>query len=117
MSEIDEELRFAPREGDGETIGLVRLGVSLSNMYRRGAQLKRLVLLVVVISIIICTLGAFIGVKILITRPLMSLVLGTEIIGRGDLSHRVKIRTHDEIGQLANLFNKMAEDLSEKQGR
>lgn len=46
-----------------------------------------------------------------ITRPLNELVEGAERIGKGDLGHRVKIRTKDEIGGLAVAFNQMTESL------
>lgn len=46
-----------------------------------------------------------------ITRPLMKLRAGAEILGGGDFTARVKVETHDEVGMLAGTFNKMAEDL------
>ncbi|MGB7294253.1 MAG: cache domain-containing protein [Candidatus Aminicenantales bacterium] len=46
-----------------------------------------------------------------ITNPLRRLVLATNRIARGDLSHRVRIGFQDEIGQLAHSFNQMTENL------
>ena len=43
-----------------------------------------------------------------ITRPIGALKTGAKHITEGDLSYRVKIRSHDEIGQLADSFNNMA---------
>lgn len=48
-----------------------------------------------------------------ITRPLAELRKGAEILATGDLSHRVKVKTRDEVFQLAETFNKMAADLQE----
>ena len=45
------------------------------------------------------------------TKPIKELVLGTGTIGKGDLTHRIRIESKDELGQLANSFNKMAEEL------
>ena len=47
------------------------------------------------------------------TKPINNLIIGTEIIGKGDLTHRVKVKSRDELGQLANSFNKMADALQE----
>jgi len=40
-----------------------------------------------------------------ITHPLGEIVRVAEQVGRGDLSHTVRARSHDEIGQLARTFN------------
>ncbi|MEK7519579.1 MAG: ATP-binding protein [Patescibacteria group bacterium] len=46
-----------------------------------------------------------------ITKPLLELEQGTQIIAKGNLEHRLRIKTGDEIGRLAEEFNKMAEKL------
>ncbi|HOD73259.1 MAG TPA: ATP-binding protein [Candidatus Bipolaricaulis anaerobius] len=43
-----------------------------------------------------------------LSRPLKRLILATTRIAAGDLSHRVAIRTRDEIGRLGQAFNEMA---------
>lgn len=45
------------------------------------------------------------------TRPIKQLVEGTKQIGRGNLDYRLKIKGLDELGDLADSFNSMAEDL------
>lgn len=46
-----------------------------------------------------------------ITVPLKLLLAASERIGQGDLSERVKVRSHDELGQLSASFNAMADSL------
>jgi nitrate/nitrite-specific signal transduction histidine kinase len=46
-----------------------------------------------------------------IVRPIQVLQTGAELIGQGNLSHRIEIATGDEIEDLANQFNKMAHKL------
>ena len=46
-----------------------------------------------------------------ISRPLDELTRGVEIIGTGDLEHKVGIKSKDELGQLAAAFNKMTQSL------
>jgi PAS domain S-box-containing protein len=48
-----------------------------------------------------------------ITSPLAELVRGTEKVGEGDLEYRIGLRTNDEIGLLAQSFDKMADQLNE----
>ena len=68
------------------------------------------------------TILAFIVVFIaglIITRsiinPLRALGLGAAKIGGGDYTHRVAIRSRDEVGELAGHFNRMAEQVQERQ--
>ena len=46
-----------------------------------------------------------------ITGPILQLGAGVMRIGSGDLDYRLDVRTHDEIEDLANAFNKMAGNL------
>ncbi|MDF1826569.1 MAG: adenylate/guanylate cyclase domain-containing protein [Verrucomicrobiales bacterium] len=59
-----------------------------------------------------------IGIAFLLARglsiPLKELAAGTEAIRNGNLDHQVKIRSSDEIGELASSFNEMAEELKQK---
>jgi len=46
-----------------------------------------------------------------ITGPILALDAGVTRIGSGDLDYRVNVGTRDEIGELADAFNKMVGDL------
>jgi methyl-accepting chemotaxis protein len=48
-----------------------------------------------------------------ITKPIRKLVLGTELIIKGDLKYRTALNTKDEIGDLSNKFDKMTNSLEE----
>jgi diguanylate cyclase (GGDEF)-like protein len=48
-----------------------------------------------------------------LVRPLLLLHEGAEHIGKGNLGHRLRVKTNDEIEALADKFNEMAEKLSE----
>ncbi len=65
--------------------------------------------LLVLITIFIGFVSYYFSRKI--TNPLKMLANDLEIIGKGNLEHRIKIKTGDEVEELAESFNKMAEDL------
>jgi len=70
------------------------------------------------------TIGAAVIVSLLsggfifvfVHRPVRELIYGTLKIGRGDLSHRIRVESSDEFGLLAASFNRMAAELGEAYG-
>jgi signal transduction histidine kinase len=47
-----------------------------------------------------------------LTRSLRELTQATEVLAKGEFGHQVKIRSKDELGQLAASFNKMSSELA-----
>ncbi|MBO1225103.1 MAG: PAS domain S-box protein [Candidatus Scalindua sediminis] len=70
----------------------------------------------VIVLVIISTAGVIVAVFLIassITSPIKRLVQGAKSIAGGDLTQRITINTKDEIGILANEFNKMTARLEE----
>ncbi len=65
------------------------------------------------LAIVLGALGFYAANRIM--KPIHTLHTGAEIIGNGDLTHRVSVNTGDEIEQLAKEFNHMAEKLKIRQ--
>ncbi len=74
----------------------------------RNTEMFFLVLFSVLLVVIV---GLSFRLSRLITNPIKVLKQGSEIIGGGNLDHRVELHTGDELEDLANSFNKMALDL------
>lgn len=51
------------------------------------------------------------------SKPLLSLIEGTKAMARGSLSDEVPIRSHDEVGELADSFNRMVRELNDRSDR
>lgn len=68
---------------------------------------RRLMITITILTAfaVICA-SVIIGVTI--TRPLRRLKEGAEAISRGELHQRIHVKAHDEIGHVAESFNKMA---------
>ena len=73
----------------------------------------RLRLLLMGLAILVVALLAGVAYSKQVTRPIEELVEGTSRLAGGDLSSRVNVKSRDEIGQLAESFNRMATDLEE----
>ncbi len=78
------------------------------------AGLRRTVLLLGG-AILLVALGFGFGVARRVTRPLAELGQATRRLGAGDLSTQVRVRTGDELEQLADAFNEMAAGLLDRE--
>jgi len=67
------------------------------------------VILMIVLATAITTSSLIIARNI--SKPLDKLTKGAEIIGKGELEHKVEVKSKDELGQLAAAFNNMTENL------
>lgn len=63
------------------------------------------------VSALVATVIGVIAVR-WITDPIQSLAVASRLISSGDLTQRVDVTAHDEIGSLQSEFNQMAESLS-----
>jgi len=99
----------------GETIGTLRIGLSLNKLEIQLYELKREILFTTLGVIGIGFLLTLIFTRILI-QPIEKLVSATERVGRGELAQTVNIRSRDEIGDLAKAFNQMTIQLKESRG-
>jgi len=70
---------------------------------------KSIILSVAFASVIALLIGAILFIQI--TAPLRQLNKAASGIANGDLSQRVLIHSHDELGELSKTFNQMAESL------
>jgi signal transduction histidine kinase len=61
-------------------------------------------------AVIALLLGIFLSRSL--TRPIRELTQATHAVSEGDLSQQVPVRSNDELGELAQAFNKMSAELS-----
>jgi len=108
-----ERLRYSiPVEVEGEVVGaLVPLRGDLGPLEESFLEsVRNASLLGVAIGLVAAgILGAVLAWQL--ASPLRRLIRATERIAAGDLAHRVVVRSRDELGRLAQAFNRMAEAL------
>ena len=111
-----DPVRVPLRGVDGEQVAAIEIAVSSANLDQllrnitwisAGLALGALVLVVLV--------GLFVARRV--ARDLESLVEGSLAAARGDLDHRVPVRSKDEVGAVASAFNFMMEDLKTSKDR
>lgn len=95
---------------DGK-VGTARIGLSDASVRAAVSTLTvQLVLTIVLVSIT----GVLVAVFLtwVLTRPIISLAHATQAVAKGDFSPRVPRWANDEIGDLAEAFNSMTEELA-----
>lgn len=98
---------------DNTFLGTLTMGVTT---YYRDERLKN-EMVAIAGSIIVLSLLLLLSltyVSHVVTRPICELHRGTAEITRGNLEKRLTVDSQDEIGMLADKFNKMAESLQER---
>ena len=112
----EEELAGSTRiEVEGQNVGFLLPNPRMNDFSEQEqAFLDRVGRSVAMVGIVACAIAILIGVFLTwqLTGPLRKLRAAAQGIAGGDLSQRVDIRSKDELGQLGDAFNQMAESLS-----
>ncbi len=97
---------------DGLAIAIIGLDVKAESILAMKFFVTRMFLGILILGILISLfLGWFFSRSI--TRPINSLMLGVEELGKGNLDYKVIVKSSDELAQLAVAFNKMSAELIE----
>ena len=100
----------APIRVSGARLGTVRLGYSYSAVAQEIAKAQRQIILIGLVTIVIGGVVAYV-LATFISMPIKRITEAMEQVANGDLKSPLMINRNDEIGTLADSFNKMAEDL------
>lgn len=95
---------------DGK-IGMARIGLSDASM-RAALNTLMLQFLLTILLVSMTSILVAVFLTWILTRPILSLVTATQSVARGDFSPRVPRWANDEIGDLAEAFNKMTGELA-----
>lgn len=97
LSQTEKRIEAETKKNNGYIKNFIRKEISIY------------VIFAVAVFLFMVIIGVVLSKKI--TDPISVLEAGAMAIGKGDLDHRMQVRTGDELEILANRFNKMAEDL------
>jgi HAMP domain-containing protein len=103
-------------EGSTDFWGSVKVGLSLEENQKEIRRTRLMLILIGWSGFLLGLIGAGLLAK-RITGPLKKLVEGTERISRGDFTQTISIGSRDEVGELAQSFNSMTNDLLEMRRR
>lgn len=98
------------RNISGEVIGILYVGI-LEKPYLDTTRRVMFTFTIIAALCVVLLLVILYFSTTRITKPLQKMVVATQHIAKGDLSHKVEVESSDEIGYLADSFNKMTANL------
>jgi signal transduction histidine kinase len=89
---------------------IARIGISLADELHLIRRTRNAILGLGVFTLVAGLVWAHLQTRRL-TRPIQALAGGARDIARGNLAHRIQLQRQDELGDLGDAFNRMAESL------
>jgi len=105
-----DHLYLASRTARGEVI---RFAVPLVEINRAIRDVQRAIFGVGLLGVVLAGLFSF-GFSLLVTRPMRRMSEVARAIAGGDLARRIRLGREDELGELANALNTLAEELQRR---
>ena len=96
-----------------EVIGGVKVTLSSRDVKEAAAKSQRLIFFYVALNSVILVVFGSILLSRTIVRPIDELVAVTDAVANGDLNQRIKVKRLNEIGLLAESFNRMTNRIRE----
>lgn len=109
----EEDLITGMGEKYRDKIGMVYLKLSLEGLQRKIYNAAIVITVFVMVFILLSTLVSVYFLNRILNRPIKVLINGINKVASGDLNYKVNVKSKDEIGEIANAFNRMTEDLSQ----
>ena len=101
---------------NGRSVAILGVDIMADDVYRLQQKVKQRIILVLIAGLLFCfVLGLLISGSV--SDPVRRLAEGTRQLAGDNLDYRVQVRSRDEIGELADSFNKMAANLLESRQR
>ncbi len=104
---------FGPLGRLGEDPARIALQRSLAAELAPARELENVILLISAAALLVATIVAL-GAARGVSQPVQALAAHTAVIARGDYAARLHLDRHDELGQLAESFNRMSTGLAER---
>ncbi|WP_459502795.1 cell wall metabolism sensor histidine kinase WalK [Bacillus sp. C1] len=107
------QVMATPIEGEkGKIIGVIHIVASMEDVYKQMKDINQIFATGTVIALLVtAVLGILLAQTI--TRPISDMRKQAIEMAKGNYSRKVKVNSHDEIGQLALAFNNLSKKLQQ----
>ncbi|HET9531586.1 MAG TPA: ATP-binding protein [Blastocatellia bacterium] len=94
-------------------LGVVDVAMSLEKVDEATAESGRQIFLLLLATILLLSFMVGALVWVMVHKPVSRLIVGTKKVASGDLDYKIKSSSQDEVGELAESFNRMTRKLKE----
>ncbi len=92
-------------------LGVIDVNLWLDGVDRQLAEYRNHLVFYTGLAAVLASLVGVGFIVVVVHRPVKDLIAGTHKVAGGDLSHRLSVHSRDELGELADSFNRMTADL------
>jgi len=92
-------------------LGVIDTNLSLANVDARAAQHQTQISATTVLALLLVCSLTLLFAWFMVYRPVHELIVGTRKVAKGDLEYRLHVRSRDELGEMAESFNRMTANL------
>ena len=120
-----EEIRYSPTlkidmlyvaipvKNEGKIIGVLRLALPLSNVQKMLGDVRKIIFIGLLFALGLAVILGYIFAGSVI-KSINKIIQFSRRFAQGDFRHKILHDTKDEIGELAQTLNKMAQDIEDK---
>ncbi|HQP91198.1 MAG TPA: ATP-binding protein [Candidatus Omnitrophota bacterium] len=122
---ISEEIRYSPTlktdmfyiaiplKKDATILGVVRLALPMTRVKKELQVVRNTITFSFILAIILAlAMGSLLSR--MIVMPMKKIIHGARLFSAGEFGHKIMFDSHDEIGELVLVLNKMAQDIEDK---
>jgi two-component system NtrC family sensor kinase len=93
-------------------LGVLDVKMSLAGVDQHRQKITSQLLTLSAASVLLVALTSGLFIWVVVQRPVGKLMAGMEMVSSGELGHRLRDTSRNELGQLAHTFNTMAEEVA-----
>ena len=105
-----------PVELNGRLIGIIFMNSFMDELHSTYSELFKITFICLIFSAGVALVLIYLSAKS-VSRPLHQINEAAKVITNGYFEKKIQIKTNDEVGQLAESFNNMAESLAQQEKR
>jgi len=98
-------------DSQGNTVGMIGVDFSANDIIDQANKLLYLMIGISIAGVLLMFIFARLLIQRAVIRPLAKIVEASDALAKGDVNATVDVKSHDEVGHLANSFREMIDNI------